>query len=93
MMLAKFYEIILYGVGNQIYNISTHVEKWSDNMYVLVWKDKYGNIDAVRTFRDKNRKEIFQNINRLDRGKDKYLTIFKCADYNIIYTSGAGWIK
>ena len=62
-------------------------------MYVLVWKDKYGNIDEVRTFRDKNRKEIYENIYRLDRGKDKYLTIFKCEDYNIIYTSGAGWIK
>lgn len=62
-------------------------------MYVLVWKDKYGNIDVVRTFRDKNRKEIFEHINRLDRGKDKYLTIYQCAHYNIIYTSGAGWIK
>ena len=62
-------------------------------MFVLVWKDKYGNIKEVRTFRDKKQKEIFDNIHRLDRGKDEYLTIYKCADYNIIYTSGAGWIK
>lgn len=62
-------------------------------MYVLVWKNKYGNIENVKTFRDKSQKEIFDNIHRLDRGKDKYLTIFKCDDYKILYTSGAGWIK
>ena len=62
-------------------------------MYILVWKNKYGNIQDVKTFRDKSQKEIFDNIHKLDTGNDKYLTIFKCDDYKILYTSGVGWIK
>ena len=62
-------------------------------MFVLVWKNKHGIIEEIKTIRGIKQKEIFDHINRLDRGKDKYLTIYKCADYKIIYTSGAGWIK
>ena len=61
-------------------------------MYILIWKNKYGNIEATRTIRDKSRKEIYNNIERLERG-DKYLTIVYCDEYKIIYNSGTGWIK
>ena len=63
-----------------------------DKMYILIWKNKYGNIEVTRTIRDKNRKDIVNNIKRLE-SKDKQLTIIHCDEYKIIYNSGTGWIK
>lgn len=61
-------------------------------MYILIWKNKYGNIEVTRTVRDKNRRDIVNNIKRLE-SKDKQLTIIHCDEYKIIYNSGTGWIK
>lgn len=62
------------------------------NMYILIWKNKYGNIESIRIIRDKSKRDLFNNIARLDRG-DKYLTIAHCDEYKILYNSGTGWIK
>lgn len=61
-------------------------------MYILLWKNKHGNITVTRAIRDKNRKEIFDNIKRLER-RDKYLTIIHCDEYEVIYNSGMGWVN
>ena len=61
-------------------------------MFILIWKDKHGNIDSTRTIKDKSRKDILDNIKRLEQG-DKYLTIIHCDEFKIIYNSGTGWIK
>ncbi len=90
-MLVKLSVTIYYGVENQIFNFRT-CGKRGYKMYILIWKNKYGNIEQTRTIRDKSRKEIMDNISRLERG-DKYLTIIHCDEYKIIYNSGAGWIK
>lgn len=60
-------------------------------MYMLLWKNKHGNITATRAIRDKNRKEIFDNIKRLERGGE-YLTIIQCDEYKIIYNSVLGFM-
>jgi hypothetical protein len=61
-------------------------------MYILIWKNKYGSIETTRTIRDKSRRDLFNNIARLERG-DKYLTIIHCDEYKIVYNSGTGWIN
>lgn len=92
MTLGKLCEIIYYGVENQIYKLSARAEKGGYKMFILIWKNKYGNIESTRTIRDKSRKDILDNIKRLERG-DKYLTIIHCDEFKIIYNSGTGWIK
>ena len=93
MMWVKLYGIIYYGVENRIFKFRTCGKyRGGYYMYILLWKNKRGNITATRTIRDKNRKEIFDNIKRLERG-EKYLTIIHCDEYEIIYNSGAGWIN
>ena len=58
-------------------------------MFILIYKNKYGGVDGIRTIRDKNKKDLFDHIDRIER-KDKYLTIIQCEDFKIVYNSGVG---
>ena len=58
-------------------------------MFILIYKNKDGIVDAIRTISGKKRKDLFNHINRLER-KDMYLTIIQCENFKIIYNTGVG---
>lgn len=58
-------------------------------MFILIYKNKYGIVDAIRTISGKKRKDLFDHLNRLER-KDMYLTIIQCEEFKIIYNTGVG---
>lgn len=61
-------------------------------MFVLVWKNKEGKIETIRTIRESNRWYIMDYMKRLEQ-KNKLLTIIECVDSKIIYNSGTGWLE
>ena len=61
-------------------------------MFVLVWKNKEGKIETIRTIRENSRWYIMDYIKRLDQ-KNQLLTIIEWVDSKIIYNSGTGWIE
>lgn len=58
-------------------------------MFILIYKNKYGIVEGIRTISGKNKKDLFDHIDRLER-KDMYLTIIECKDFKIVYNSGVG---
>lgn len=61
-------------------------------MFVLIWKNKEGKIETIRTIRENSRWYIMDYMKRLEQ-KDKLLTIIECVDSKIIYNSGTGWVE